>query len=74
VSSSAREEGVVRKWIPEKAFGFIRSDAGDSDVFVHIRSLQGELLGLRPGQKVSFVMGKDSRTGRIEAREVREVV
>jgi cold shock protein len=69
----AREQGTVRKWIPERAFDFIRSDAGDNDIFVHLRSLQGELLGLRPGQRVSFIRGEDKRTGRPEARNV-EVV
>jgi cold shock CspA family protein len=67
----ARETGVVRRWFAERALGFICSDTGDNDVFVHLRSLQGGLLSLNVGQRVSFVRGEDKRTGRPEARDVR---
>jgi cold shock protein len=68
VASSVREQGTVRKWLPERAFGFIRPDSG-SDVFVHIRSLQGALLSLHIGQRVTFIRGED-RDGRPEAKHV----
>ena len=60
--------GTVKWFNPNKGFGFIQPDNGDSDVFVHISAVeQAGLSGLDDNQKVTFELeagrnGKDSAT------------
>jgi cold shock protein len=68
-----RELGVVRCWIAEKGFGFIRPHGADHDTFVHVRALQGGLTELCPGQRVSYVLNTDFKTGGLQARDVQVV-
>jgi len=53
-SSGVRETGVVRRWIPEKSFGFLRRNSGGPDVFVHMSGLKDGLMSLEEGQTVEF--------------------
>ena len=47
--------GSVKWFNPVKGYGFIQSDQGGSDVFVHISALeQASINTLNEGQKVSF--------------------
>jgi cold shock protein len=47
--------GKVKWFNSQKGFGFIQSDNGGPDVFVHISALErAGLSGLNDGQKVSF--------------------
>ena len=47
--------GTVKWFNAEKGFGFIQPEAGDKDVFVHIKAVQAAgLQGLNDGQKVSY--------------------
>jgi cold shock protein len=47
--------GTVKWFNPEKGFGFIQSEGGGKDVFVHITAVQAAgLSGLNDGQRVSF--------------------
>ena len=54
--------GVVKWFNPTKGFGFIKPDAGDKDVFVHISAVEAAGLGtLNEGDKISFELEKDRR-------------
>lgn len=57
------------KWFDEiKGYGFIQPDSGGRDVFVHISAVQqAGLRGLAEGQKVSFEVENDRRSGKPSA-------
>jgi cold shock protein len=57
------------KWFnTQKGFGFIQPDDGGKDVFVHISAVErAGLKGLKDGQKISFELITDKRTGRQSA-------
>lgn len=57
------------KWFNEtKGFGFIQPDNGGSDVFVHISAVErAGMRGLNEGQKVSYEMETDKRSGKQSA-------
>lgn len=58
-------EGTVKWFNATKGFGFIQPDNGGPDVFVHISAVERSgLAGLNDGQKVSFDIVKDRRTGK----------
>jgi cold shock protein len=60
--------GVVKWYNSQKGYGFIQPDNGGKDVFVHVSAL--ERSGLRElveGQKVSFEIQTDRRTGKVAA-------
>jgi len=62
------DTGTVKWFNEQKGFGFIQPDNGSKDIFVHISAV--ERAGLRPlqeGQKVSFEIVPDKRTGRSSA-------
>jgi CspA family cold shock protein len=61
------------KWFNgQKGFGFIQPDDGGSDVFVHISAVERAGLGsLHEGQKVSFEMQRDARSGKTAAGDLR---
>lgn len=54
-------EGIVKKWLDGRGFGFIEVDDSDDDVFVHHSELQGT-YSLMSGQKVEFEV-EDSYKG-----------
>ncbi|MFK3967931.1 cold-shock protein [Ensifer adhaerens] len=54
----------------DKGFGFITPDHGEPDVFVHVSALEGA-TSLRDGQKVSYELGQDRKTGKSKAKNVR---
>ena len=52
----------------QKGFGFIQPDNGNKDVFVHISAVErAGMHDLTEGQKVSFDIVSDSRTGKSAA-------
>jgi CspA family cold shock protein len=60
--------GTVKWFNSTKGFGFIQPDDGGKDVFVHISAV--ERAGMRDlveGQKVSFELTNDKRTGKSSA-------
>ncbi len=60
--------GTVKWFNPQKGFGFIQPDAGGNDVFVHISAVErAGLPTLHEGQKVSFEVEPDRRTGKMAA-------
>jgi CspA family cold shock protein len=65
--------GTVKFYNSAKGYGFIQPDDGGKDVFVHVTAL--ERAGMRDlveGQKVSFDVKADRRTGKSSATNIRE--
>ena len=64
--------GTVKWFNSTKGFGFIQPDGGGKDVFVHISAVERSGLGgLGEGQKVSFEVERDRKTGRDSAVDLR---
>ena len=60
--------GTVKWYNETKGYGFIQPDGGGKDVFVHATALErAGMRGLREGQKVSFELQTDQRTGKTSA-------
>jgi CspA family cold shock protein len=61
------------KWFNEtKGYGFIQPDNGGKDVFVHISAVErAGLRSLKDGQKVSYEIEADRRTGRESAIDLK---
>ncbi|MBN9318563.1 MAG: cold-shock protein [Caulobacterales bacterium 68-7] len=60
------------KWFNEtKGYGFIQPEAGGADVFVHISAVErAGLRSLNEGQKVSYELVQDRRSGKMSAGEL----
>ena len=60
--------GTVKWYNEQKGYGFIQPDAGGKDVFVHVTAEQrAGLNGLNDGQKITYELETDRRTGRESA-------
>lgn len=60
--------GIVKWFNGQKGFGFIQPDNGGNDVFVHISAVERAGLGaLHEGQKLSFELERDQRSGKMSA-------
>jgi cold shock protein len=65
-------KGTVKWFNSQKGFGFIAPEDGGKDVFVHISAVErAGLNGLNEGQKVSFDVVDDRRTGKSAAENLR---
>jgi CspA family cold shock protein len=63
--------GTVKFFNTTKGFGFIQPDNGGTDVFVHISAVQrAGLQSLAEGQKVSFEVVQDRRSGKSAAENI----
>ena len=63
--------GIVKWFNVTKGFGFIQPDEGGADVFVHMSAVErAGMNGLREGQKVSFEVERDQRTGKRSAGQL----
>ncbi len=61
-------KGTVKWFNDQKGYGFVQPDDGSKDVFVHISAVEGAgLRTLKEGQKVSFEIVTDKRTGKSPA-------
>lgn len=64
--------GTVKFFNTTKGFGFIQPDDGASDVFVHISAVERSgMSSLQEGQKVSFDVVADRRSGKSAAENLR---
>jgi cold shock protein len=64
--------GTVKWFNAQKGFGFIQPDAGGTDVFVHISAVErAGMSGLAEGQKISFDVEKDQRSGKQSAANLK---
>ena len=60
--------GTVKFYNDQKGFGFIQPDNGGADAFVHISAVERSgLRGLQEGQKISYELQADRRTGKESA-------
>ena len=63
--------GTVKFFNTQKGFGFIEPSDGSKDVFVHISAVErAGLRTLNEGQKVSFELVADRRTGKSSAENL----
>ncbi|AWN48052.1 cold-shock protein [Methylobacterium terrae] len=64
--------GTVKWFNVQKGFGFIQPDDGGKDVFVHISAVErAGMQTLAEGQKVSYEMETDRRSGKQSAGNLR---
>jgi CspA family cold shock protein len=61
--------GTIKFFNDDKGFGFITPENGGQDVFVHVSALASG-SSLREGDKVSFEVGQDRKTGKSKAENV----
>jgi len=65
-------QGTVKWFNATKGFGFIQPDDGSKDVFVHISAVErAGMPTLNDGQKVSYDLVADRRTGKSSADNLR---
>lgn len=63
--------GTVKWFNSTKGFGFIQPDDGGNDVFVHISAVErAGMRGLNEGQKVSYEMSRDAKSGKMSAEKL----
>ncbi len=67
-------QGTVKWFNPDKGYGFIQPDDGSKDVFVHIKQVESAgMHSLNEGQKVSFDVVPNPKTGKSSAENLRAV-
>ncbi len=60
--------GTVKWFNATKGFGFIQPDEGGADVFVHISAVErAGLRSLNEGQKITYELERDKRSGKMAA-------
>lgn len=61
-------KGTVKWYNAQRGYGFIEPAGGGKDVFVHASALERSGLGsLSEGQKVTYELQTDRRTGKTSA-------
>ena len=64
--------GTVKRFNPQKGFGFIAPEGSDQDIFVHITALQEAGIDrLDEGDKVEFEIVEDR--GKSKAEKLKKV-
>jgi len=64
--------GTVKFFNTVKGFGFIQPEGGANDVFVHISAVErAGMSTIVEGQKLTFDIVQDRRTGRSSAENLR---
>lgn len=67
-------QGTVKWFNGQKGFGFIQPDDGGKDVFVHISAVErAGMSNLNEGQKISYELVADRRSGKSSADNLRAV-
>ncbi len=63
--------GTVKFYNDQKGYGFIQPDDGSKDVFVHASALErAGMRALTEGQKVSFDVQEDRRSGKLAVGKI----
>lgn len=67
-------QGTVKWFNSQKGFGFIQPDDGGKDVFVHISAVErAGMSNLHEGQKISYEVVADRKTGKSSADQLRAI-
>ena len=67
-------KGTVKFFNAQRGFGFIVQDGGGPDVFVHISAVErAGMSSLNEGQKLSFEVEADRRSGKSAATNLETV-
>ena len=62
------QTGIVKWFNSQKGFGFIQPQSGGPDIFVHVSTVErAGLNGLNEGQKLSYEIVTDRKTGKSSA-------
>ncbi len=65
--------GTVKWYNDTKGYGFIQPVNGGKDVFVHARAVErADMRGLAEGQKISYEVEADRRTGKESATNLQK--
>ena len=66
--------GTVKWYNSQKGFGFIQPDDGGKDAFVHVSAIErAGMADLREGQKISYELVTDKRSGKMSADMLKAV-
>lgn len=66
--------GTVKWFNATKGFGFIQPDNGGPDAFVHISAVErAGMNDLQEGQKVSYELVADKRSGKQSADQLKAI-
>ena len=66
--------GTVKWYNSQRGFGFIQRDDGGEDAFVHVSAVErAGIADLREGQKISFELVTNSRSGKMSADKLQAV-
>ncbi len=66
--------GTVKWFNATKGFGFIQPDDGSQDAFVHISAVeQAGMRSIVEGQKLSFELQRDNRSGKMSASNLQAI-
>jgi CspA family cold shock protein len=61
-------KGTVKWYNDQRGYGFIQPTGGGKDVFIHATALERSgIRGLNEGQKVTYELQADRRTGKTSA-------
>ncbi len=67
--------GTVKWFSDQKGFGFIESDEGGDDVFVHVSAVnKAGLHTLNEGQRISFDLQNDPKSRKSSAANLKGAV
>ena len=67
-------KGTVKWFNGQKGYGFIEPEDGSKDIFVHISAVErAGMHSLNEGQKVSFEVVADRKSGKSSADNLRAV-
>ena len=66
--------GTVKWYNPIESFGFIEPDNGGEDAFVYVSAIKrAGMNDMREGQKISFELLTDTRSGKMSAEKLHAV-
>ena len=61
-------KGTVKWYNDQRGYGFIQPASGGKDVFVHVSAVERSgIRGLSEGQKVTYELQTDQRSGKTSA-------
>jgi cold shock protein len=66
--------GIIKKFFPDRGYGFVKPDDGGADVFLHQATLTYcNIASVQEGDAVIFEVGKSPRSGRDQVTDIKLV-